>query len=115
MTAPLSYGNLTEQSTAALAGVRVSGEVAPRMGLYGSVGVEQDLSDSSGNYTATGIVGLTPIALNSDIRKSRPVATVGAYYALAKTQRINFDASYRAEAFQASNATTVMLTYSAGF
>lgn len=115
VTAPLSFGDLTEQSTAALAGVRVSDEVASRMGLYGSVGVEQDLSDSSGNYTATGIVGLTSVALNSNIRKTRPVATVGAYYALAKTQRINFDASYRAEAFQASNATTVMLTYSAGF
>ena len=114
VTSPLTFDSLVQETTTALAGVKLSGNLMPKIGLFGSLGVEQDLNNHGDNYSATGITGLTAINFNPNLQKTRPVANLGASYQIDKTQQISFNMTYRQEVFQSTNTLTSLLTYSAG-
>lgn len=117
VTEPLSYASLSQSTTSLLAGIRWSGKLTDRVGLNGSVGVEQDVSNNNSNYIATSpiISGLTSIAFNADINKTRPVASIGTTVSIDKRQQLAFSAVYREEAFSNSSAPSAYATYEIGF
>ena len=114
VTAPLTYSALNTNATTALAGVGAQYRFIPQATAFASAGVETDTNTSNGTYSATGIVGLTPINFNANPVKTRPTATVGAYYDVEKNQRIGITGIYRQEPYQAVQTTTVMATYTVG-
>ena len=114
VTAPLTYSALNTNATTALAGVGAQYKFIPQATAFASVGVETDTNTSNGTYSATGITGLTPINFNANPVKTRPTATVGAYYDVEKNQRLGITGIYRQEPYQAVQTTTVMATYTVG-
>jgi Autotransporter beta-domain len=115
VTAPLSYASLSQSTTSLLGGIRWSGKLSDRVGLNGSVGVEQDVSNNNSSYTATGVTGLTSIAFNTDINKSRPVASIGTTVSIDKRQQLAFSVFYSEQAFSKSSTTSAYGTYTIGF
>jgi autotransporter-associated beta strand protein len=115
VTAPLSYANLEQSEVSLLAGIRWFGKLTDRVALNGSVGVEHDVDNSHANYTATGITGLTPTVFNTDINKTRAVASVGTTVSIDKRQQLAFSVMYREEAFSNSSTTSAYGTYTIGF
>ena len=115
VTAPLSYSSLSQSTTSLLAGIRWFGKLTERVSLNASVGVEQDVSNNNSSYTATGVDGLTPIVFNTDINKTRPVASIGTSVAIDKRQQLAFSVMYREEAFSKSSTTSAYGTYTIGF
>ncbi|MBT8529912.1 autotransporter outer membrane beta-barrel domain-containing protein [Polynucleobacter paneuropaeus] len=116
VTAPLTYSALNTNATTALAGVGASYRVIPDVTTFASAGVETDTNTANGTYSATNasIGTLTPINFNPNPVKTRPTATVGAYYDIEKNQRVGITGIYRQEAYQAVSTTTVMATYTIG-
>ncbi len=116
VTAPLTYNALNTNATTALAGVGASYRVIPTVMTFVSAGVETDTNTANGTYTATNasIGTLTPVNFNANPVRARPTATVGAYYDVAKNQRLGITGIYRQEAYQAVSTTTVMATYTIG-
>jgi len=114
VTAPLTYSALNTNATTALAGAGATYHVVPQAMLFASVGVEADTNTSNGTYSATGVSGLTPINFNANPVRTRPTATLGVYYEIAKNQRLGITGIYRQEAYQAVSTTTVMATYTVG-
>lgn len=114
VTAPLTYSTLNTNATTALAGVGASYKVIPTVTTFASAGFETDTNTSNGTYSATGINGLTPVNFNPNPVRTRPIATVGAYYDIAKNQRFGVTGIYRQEAYQSVSSTTVMATYTIG-
>jgi hypothetical protein len=114
VTAPLTYSALNTNATTALAGVGASYQVIPTVTTYASAGVESDTNTANGSYAATGVTGLIPVNFNANPVKTRPTATVGAYYDIEKNQRLGITGIYRQEAYQAISTTTVMATYTVG-
>jgi hypothetical protein len=114
VTTPLTYGDLTQDITTALAGVRTSKKYGDDLLVTASVGVEQNISSNISTLDATGVTGLTATDFSANYAKTRPVASLGASYAVAKDQRISFTAMYRKEAFQSSGSTTGLLMYQVG-
>lgn len=114
VTAPLTYSALNTNATTALAGVGAQYKFIPQATAFASVGVETDTNTSNGTYSATGVAGLTPINFNSNPVKTRPTATVGAYYDVERNQRLGITGIYRQEPYQAVQTTTVMATYTVG-
>lgn len=116
VTAPLTYSALNTNATTALAGVGVSYKVIPTVTTFASAGVETDTNTASGSYSGTNstIAGLTPVNFNANPVKTRPTATLGAYYDIVKNQRLGITGIYRQEAYQAVSTTTVMATYTVG-
>ena len=88
VTSPLTYGAVNANATTALAGVGASYRFIPKATVYASAGVETDTNTANGTYAATGISGLTPINFNANPVKTRPTATLGAYYDVEKNQRV---------------------------
>ena len=111
---PLTFSALNTNATTALAGVGASYKFIPQAMVFASAGVETDTNTANGTYSATGVTGLTPINFNANPVKTRPTATVGAYYDLVKNQRLGVTGIYRQEPYQAVSTTTVMATYTIG-
>jgi hypothetical protein len=114
VTTPLTYSALNTNATTALAGVGASYHFIPQVMLFASAGVESDTNTSNGTYSATGVAGLTPISFNSNPAKTRPTATLGAYYDIVRNQRVGVTGIYRQEPYQAVSSTTVMATFTIG-
>jgi hypothetical protein len=114
VTAPLTYSALNTNATTALAGIGARYNGIPQTTLMASAGVETDTNTANGSYSATGVTGLTPINFNSNPVKTRPTASIGAYYDVAKNQRLGVTGIYRQEAYQGVSTTTVMATYTVG-
>jgi hypothetical protein len=114
VSAPLAYSALNTNATTALAGLGVSYRLTPVVTTFASAGVETDTNTSNGTYSATGIAGLKPINFNAYLVKTRPTATLGAYYDVTKNQRLGMTGIYRQEPYQAVSTTTVMATYTVG-
>lgn len=115
VTAPLTYSALSDRSTAALVGVKLNHKLAEKVNLTGSLGIEQDLHHHVDNLTATGVSGLTSENFNNNIKRTRPVASIGAYYMPAKNQRIAADIYYQQLPFQSTASTTAYVNYTIGF
>lgn len=114
VTAPLTYSDLNQDITTALAGVRTNKKLGDNFYVMGSVGIEQNVGSSISTLDATGVTGLTATDFSANYAKTRPVASVGASYAIAKDQRISLSAMYRKEAFHSSGSTTGMVMYQVG-
>lgn len=116
VAAPLTYNALNTNATTALAGVGASYKLDPLITTFASAGVETDTNTANGSYYGTNskIVGLTPVNFNPNPVKTRPTATVGAYYDIEKNQRVGITGIYRQEPYQAVSTTTVLVTYAVG-
>lgn len=115
VTSPLTYAKLSDRSTSALMGVKVNHSLTPRTNLTASLGVEQDLDHKSDQLIATGVSGLTSENFYNNIRHTRPVASLGAYYAVAKNQRLSGDIYYQQLPFQSTDSATAYVNYMIGF
>ena len=114
VTVPLTYAALEDKSTAALLGIKLNHALTPKVNLTASLGVEQDLNHKVDQYAASGVSGLTSENFNDNIKHTRPVASLGAYYALTKTQRISGDVYYQQLPFQSTGSTTAYFNYTVG-
>jgi hypothetical protein len=115
VTAPLTYAKLSDRSTTALMGVKLNHALTPRTNLTASLGVEQDLHNKTDRLTATGIAGLTSENLSSDLHRTRPVASLGATYDIAKSQRLSGEVLVQQLPFQSTTGATAYFNYMIGF
>jgi len=114
VTTPLTFSDLSQDITTALAGVRMNKKFNDNVYLTGSVGVEQNVGSTISTLDASGVTGLTATDFSANYAKTRPVASAGASYAIDKNQRVSLSAMYRKEAFQSSGSTTALLMYQVG-
>jgi hypothetical protein len=115
-TLPLTYSALNTNATTALIGVGGSYKGIPKTTLFASAGIESDTNTSNGSYYGSNasIPGISSVNFNPNPVKTRPTATLGAYYDIVKNQRLGITGIYRQEPFQSISSTTVMATYTVG-
>ena len=115
--APLIFASLADRSISALIGARINYQATSKTSLTASLGIEQDLYHKVDNYKATNsdIADLVPIAFNSNIKRTRPIASVGAFYDISKTQRLSGTLTYQQLPFQSTGAPSLYLNYMIGF
>jgi Autotransporter beta-domain len=115
VTAPLTYAKLSDRSTTALMGVKLNHALTPRTNLTASLGIEQDLYHKTDQLVASGVADLTSENFNNNIKRTRPVASAGAYYAVAKNQRLSGEVYYQQLPFQSTGSATAYVNYMIGF
>jgi hypothetical protein len=91
-------------------------KIMPNFTLLASAGLERNMSTNYDNYIATNtdIIGLTPVSMNPNMIRTRPTASLGAYYDIEKNQRLGVNGIYRQEMYQAVGTTSVIATYTVG-
>lgn len=112
---PLTYSNLSQETTTAQAGIRFNAKLNEKLNMLASAGFESDISNNTDNYIATGVNGLAPITFNQNFRHVRSVAQAGVYYAIDKRQTVNANLFYRQEAFNSTHSVTGVVNYEIGF
>jgi uncharacterized protein YhjY with autotransporter beta-barrel domain len=115
ISTPLSYAKLGDRSTTALMGVKLNHALTPRTNLTASLGIEQDLHHKTDRLNASGVADLTSENFNNNIKRTRPVASAGAYYAVTKTQRLSGELYYQQLPFQSTGSATAYVNYMIGF
>ena len=114
---PLTYSTVEDESVTLIMGMKVKHALSPEIYLNGSLGVEHDVHNDVDNLsvTATNISGLTPVSVNSNINKTRGVASLGADYYLAKNQMLSLKTQFQELAYTHTNAKAAYLSYTIGF
>lgn len=114
---PLTVAALRDKSATALLGVKVQRSLTDKATLTAQLGLEQDVHHKVGNYSATNsnIGDLDSVAFNSNIKRTRPVASIGAFYDVTKTQRASATINYQQLPFQSTGSTTAYFNYMIGF
>jgi len=112
---PLTYSALNDRTTSALMGVKFKHAITEKTKLTGSLGVEQDLHHKTDQLTATGVSGLTSENFSGNIHRTRPVASIGATYDIAKTQRLSGELLVQQLPFQSTTGATAYFNYMIGF
>jgi hypothetical protein len=114
---PLTVAALRDKGTTALLGVKVNRSLTDKATLTAQLGLEQDLHHKVDQYSATDLNGseLTAIAFNSNIKRTRPVASIGAFYDVTKTQRASATINYLQTPFHSTGSTTAYFNYMIGF
>ena len=115
VTTPLTYNALNDRTTSALMGVKFKHALTPKANLIGSLGVEQDLNHKTDQLTASGVSGLTSENFSGNIHHTRPVASIGATYDIAKTQRLSGEVLVQQLPFQGTAGATAYVNYMIGF
>jgi hypothetical protein len=114
---PLTVAALRDKGTTALLGVKINRSLTDKATLTAQLGLEQDVHHKVGNYSATNsnIGDLDSVAFNSNIKRTRPVASIGAFYDVTKTQRASATINYQQTAFQSTGSATAYFNYMIGF
>jgi hypothetical protein len=114
---PLTVAALRDKGTTALLGVKINRSLTDKATLTAQLGLEQDVHHKVGNYSATNsdIGNLDSVAFNSNIKRTRPVASLGAFYDVTKTQRASATINYQQLPFQSTDSTTAYFNYMIGF
>ncbi|MDP1927722.1 MAG: autotransporter outer membrane beta-barrel domain-containing protein [Thiobacillus sp.] len=115
VTTPLTFAPLTDRSTTALLGVKLEQALTPQTTLKVSLGIEHDLDRDVDTYSATGVTGLTSESFSNSFDRTRPVAAIGADYAISRTQVVTADLYYQQQPFESTGSTTFYLNYTVGF
>ena len=115
VTTPLTYSALNDRTTSALMGVKFKHALTPKANLTGSLGVEQDLNNKTDRLTATGVSELTSENFSGNLHHTRPVASIGATYDIAKTQRLSGEVLVQQLPFQSTAGATAYFNYMIGF
>jgi hypothetical protein len=117
VTDPLTLAALRDKSVTALLGVKVNRSLTDKATLTAQLGLEQDVHHNVGQYSATNsdIGNLDSVTFNSNIKRTRPVASIGAFYDVTKTQRASATINYQQLPFQSTGSTTAYFNYMIGF
>jgi len=62
-----------------------------------------------------GCGSLQSVSFSNNLDKTRPVAALGADYAITRTQVVTADLFYQQQPFESTGSTTFYLNYTVGF
>jgi len=116
VTSPLSYNAMAQNTFAALAGLGASAHLAEKLKGTVSVGLQQNLNYSMGNYAGTSqIPGLETFSTQMPgNRNTMATASAGVYYDVRKNERIGMNVLWQQQPFINTNTATAIVTYTLG-
>ena len=109
------YAELKQKTTTAVAGLRFSGQLAPKVIASLNAGLEHNMHYSINDYSATGVDGLGSINMNKKNDKTRPTTGASVSYNIADKQQITAAVQYRKEIFMSESSVTAQVNYTVGF
>lgn len=117
VTSPLSYNAMAQNTFSVIGGIGVRSHLAEKLTGTASVGIQQNLNYSMGNYAGTSsIMGLESFSVQMPGNvNTMATATAGLFYDINKRERVGLNVLWQQQPFIATNTTTALATYTIGF
>ena len=114
---PVSYNAMAQNTFTAIGGLGVQSHLAEKLKGTASVGVQQNLNYSMGNYAGSSTIpGMTTFSAQMPGNtNTMATASAGLYYDVKKNEQLGLTALWQQQPFISTNTTSVMATYTMGF
>ena len=114
-SSPLTYNTIKDEAFTVLLGSRFDSNLTPVLNLHGSLGIEHDIYHTIDKLKPTGMSGLPTVNLDANLKKTRPVVSLGFDYALSSNSRFSGVVQYQELAFESMTQTNTYFYYSMAF
>ncbi len=114
-TSPLTYNTIKDEAFTVLLGSRFDSNLTSIFNLYGSLGIEHDIYHTIDKLVPTGMSGLPTVNLDANLKKTRPVVSIGFDYELSSNSRFSGVVQYQELAFESMTQTNTYFYYSMAF
>jgi len=114
-TSPLTYNTIKDEAFTVLLGSRFDSNLTPILNLHGSLGIEHDIYHTIDKLKPTGMSGLPTVNLDANLKKTRPVVSLGFDYELSSNSRFSGVVQYQELAFESMTQTNTYFYYSIAF
>jgi len=112
---PLTYNKIKDEAFTILLGSRFDSNLTELMGLHGSLGIEHDIYHTIDRLEPTGMSGLPTVNLDSNLKETRPVVSLGFDYDLTSNSRFSGVVQYQELPFESMTQTNTYFYYSIAF
>lgn len=111
---PLSFAKTRQSGQAVVAGLTLDDKAAGPVGVSLSAGVEHFVSQRKAQISASGLDGLTPVALGPALSKTRPFASAMLRYDIDKKQQLLLGLSHSKQFTQSDWVSQATVRYVVG-
>ena len=114
---PLTINALEDKSTTVILGMNSKYKLNSKITFNGALRVEHDVSNKVDTIQATSstIAGLTPVELNSNENKIRPVLALGVTFHISPKQSFSVKTEYQELTHTSTNVNTAYFHYNISF
>tara|TARA_Y200000002_G_scaffold304711_1_gene260358 strand:- start:352 stop:2358 length:2007 start_codon:yes stop_codon:yes gene_type:complete len=114
---PLTFNALEDKSTTVILGMNTKYKLNSKITFNGALRVEHDVSNKVDTIQATSstIAGLTPVELNSNENKIRPVLALGVTFHISPKQSFSVKTEYQELTHTSTNVNTAYFHYNISF
>lgn len=113
---PVSYNAMAQNTFSAIGGIGVQRHLAEKLKGTVSVGVQQNLNYSMGNYSGSSTIpGMTTFSTQMPGNtNTMATASAGVYYSVRKNEQLGLTTLWQQQPFINTNTTSVIATYTIG-
>ena len=108
---PLSFNQINDRSWTAIGGLKFHKTLHDTNSLYGTLGLEYDISHSVSDLSPEGISGISTVDLEKNHQSTRPVISLGYDHQVTRDQIFRIKAQYEELPYQDMNETNIYVSY----
>ena len=112
---PLTYNKINDKALTVLLGTRIDANLTPALNLHATLGIEHDVYHTISKLAPTGMSGLPTVNLDANLKKTRPVVSLGFDYDLSSNNRFSSIIQYQELAYENMTQTNLYIYYSKAF
>ena len=112
---PLSFNRIIDRSWTAIGGLKFHKQINDTNSIYGTLGLEYDLSHSVSDLSPQGVSGITTTNLDENHQSIRSVMALGFDHQVAHDQMLRFKVQYQELPYQDMNETNIYASYNFSF
>jgi len=114
-TNPLTYNKIIDKAFTVLLGTRIDSDLTPVLNFHATLGIEHDINHTISKLAPTGMSGLPTVNLDANLKKTRPVVSLGFDYDKSANTRFSTIIQYQELAYENMTQTNLYLYYSKAF
>ena len=115
VSSPLTYNKIVDNSLTAIAGLKFHNIINNKFSIYGTLGLEYDLSHNVSALSPTGVSGITTVDLEKNHQSIRPVVALGYDHKVTNNQILRVKAQYEELPYQGMTETNIYASYNFKF
>jgi hypothetical protein len=97
---PLTYNKISDKALTVLFGTRIESDLTSALNLHATLGIEHDVYHTISKLAPTGMLGLPTVNLDENLKKTRPVVSLGFDYDLSSNNRFSTIIQYQELAYE---------------